>query len=93
MPRKPSSIFLIAEHPTSTTQPAGMPATTLQAWRLPLDDDTTPEQLVEQHLQAQPLGTKLYVVEDTKVEAYHVGLELREIDDPRLGQDEEQATT
>jgi hypothetical protein len=84
MPRKPSSIFLITEHPTTTTQPPGMPPTQLQCWRIPLPDDTTPEQLIEQHLHAQPIGTTMYVVDDTKVTAYRAGLTLNEVDDPRL---------
>jgi hypothetical protein len=61
-----------------------MPSTQLQCWRIPLPDDTTPNQLIEQHLQAQPLGTTMYAVDDTKVTAYQVGLKLDEVDDPRL---------
>lgn len=67
----------------------GMSATNLQAWRLPLTDDDTPEQLAERQLEAQPLGTTLYLIEDTKATAYHVGLKLREIEDPRLNDEEE----
>ena len=88
MPRKPSSVFLIAEQPNSTVQQGSMPATNLQAWRLELGDDT-PEQVVERYLEGQTLGTTYYVVEDTKVSAYHASLKLDEIDDPRLGHEEE----
>jgi hypothetical protein len=87
-PRKPSSVFLITEHPSLSTTPPGMPPTTLQAWRLPLTDDTTIEQVVEQHLQAQPLGTTMWVIDDTKATAYKVGLKFDEIDDARLNQEE-----
>jgi hypothetical protein len=89
MPRKPSSIFLIIEHPTLTNMPAGMPTTQLQVWRLPLTDDVTQEQVIEQHLHAQSIGTVMYVVDDTKVTAYRAGLKLDEVDDARLDQGED----
>lgn len=87
-PRKPSSVFLITEHPNTTTPNPGMPATNLQAWRLPLQEDAIPETLLEQHLQTQHPGTTIWIVEDTKATAYKVGLKLDEIEDARLNQDE-----
>ena len=88
MPRKPSSVFLIAEDPNSTTQQQGMPPTTLRAWRLPLKDEADTETVVKQHYATQPIGTLLYVVEDTKVDGYTVGLTLDPVDDPRLGDED-----
>lgn len=77
-------MFLIAEDPNSTAQHEGMPPTQLRAWRLPLTDDTDAEQVAKAHYQTQPIGTRLYVVDDTKVDAYDVGLTLNAVDDPRL---------
>jgi hypothetical protein len=84
MPRKPSSVFLIAEDPNSTVQHEGMPPTQLRAWRLPLTDDTDAEQVAKAHYRTQPIGTRLFVVDDTKLDAYEVGLTLDPVDDPRL---------
>lgn len=73
MPRKPSSVFVIAE--------AGGPV--LQAWRIPISDDSNIETIVQQQLLQAGLGVA-YVVEDTKVSAYKASSTLEQIDDPRL---------
>lgn len=84
MPRKPSSVFLIAEAPNAATNHAGMRGSSLQAWRLPLHDDESLKDVVKARYAQQPVGTTLYVVEDTKVTAYTVGLRLDEVADARL---------
>lgn len=90
MPRKPSSIYLIVEHPSSTVSPTPtMPATALQAWRLPLEDGEEPEDAAKRGYEQHPIGSTVVWVEDTKVEAKRVGLTLEDIDDIRLDQDEE----
>lgn len=93
MPRKPSSVFVIAAVPNQTTTVAGMPPSQHTAWRIPLEDDETPEDVVRRHYEQHPFGTTFYVVEDTKVEAWVVSLELDPVDDARLkeGQDDSQA--
>src|ERR1051325_10775412 len=90
MPRKPSSVFFLVENPASTVQGVpSMPATQLQAWRLELGDDEV-EDVVKRHYADHQIGSRIYVVEDTKVTAYEVGLTLDEVDDARLGQDEDE---
>lgn len=89
-PRKPSSVFLIVEHPNSQVQQADMPPTGWQAWRLPLEGDDDVKSVAERFYARQPIGSRVWIVEDTKVEAFDVGLTLTPVDDPRLGQDEEE---
>lgn len=89
MPRKPSSVFVIAATPNQTTSVAGMPPSQHTAWRIPLDDDETPEDVVRRFYAEHPFGTTFYVVEDTKVEAWVISLELDQIDDARLKEDED----
>lgn len=79
MPRKPSSVFVI-------TQQAG-PGGPVQAYREPLNDLQDVDQIVARHYMQHPVGTMVFVVEDTKVDAYMVGLKLDPIDDPRLDDD------
>lgn len=87
MPRKPSSVFLIAEDPNTTFHTQGMPASALKAWRLPIPEGHDTEQVVKAHYTHQPVGTRLYVVDDTKVAAFEVSVELAEVDDARLDTD------
>jgi hypothetical protein len=83
VPRKPSSVFVIVEHPNATTATPGTPPTGLQAWRVELGD-RDPADVARDTYTAHPIGTVVYVVEDTKTAAYRVELTLDEIDDPRL---------
>lgn len=77
MPRKPSSVFVIVD------QQGGSYNTPLTAYREPLEG-TTVEQIVEAHYGQHPVGSRIFVIEDTKVEAKDVGLRLTDVDDPRL---------
>lgn len=86
MPRKPSSVFVVVEPPA--TQYGQMP-TAAQAFRYRLDDSTSLEKIIEAEYQRHPAGSVVYVVEDTKVDAYTVGLKLDQIDDPRLPDEED----
>lgn len=79
MPRKPSSVFVI------TIPQQGSAG---QVYREPLTDTETLEQIVARHYMQHPLGTDVFVVEDTKVDAYKIGLSLEPVDDPRLEQPE-----
>jgi hypothetical protein len=79
MPRKPSSVFVIAQAAT------GGP---IQAYREPLTDIEDVEAIVARHYMQHPVGTSIFVVEDTKADAYVVGLKLEPIDDARLSEDE-----
>lgn len=94
MPRKPSSVYIIVESPTSVHMAApggpiaGLGLTNLQAWRVPLNDGDTVEQAVERTYQQHPIGSTVVAIEDSKVTAYRVGLTLDEVDDPRLPQEE-----
>lgn len=90
MPRKPSSVFVIAATPNQTTSVAGMPPSQHQAWRIPLEDHETTEDVVRRHYAAHPFGTTFYVIEDTKVDAWVIRLDLDVVDDPRLKEDEDE---
>jgi hypothetical protein len=76
MPRKPSSVFVI-------TQPQGNTGPT-QAYREPLTDIEDVDRIVARHYLQHPVGTQIFVVDDTKVDAYTINLTLEPIDDPRL---------
>lgn len=81
MPRKPSSVFVIVDQ-------IGQPNGPLTAYREPLDDLNDLDSIVEAHYQQHPAGARIFVVEDTKVDAKDVRVRLEDVDDPRL-QDEE----
>jgi hypothetical protein len=85
LPRKPSSVFVIV-----APQPADDSAvqTSAQAYRYRLDDNTSVDQVVERNFQSHPAGTRIFVVEDTKLDAYDVGVQLSPVDDPRLSEEE-----
>lgn len=87
MPRKPSSVFVIVDIHADTggSFTGQMP---LQAYREPLDG-TTVEDIVEAHYSQHPVGSRIFVVEDTKVDAHQVRLQLEPIDDPRLDEEGE----
>jgi hypothetical protein len=85
MPRKPSSVFVFAE----TSAGTGAAVVPLQAARVPLQDGEEPLEAAKRGLPSQPADTTIYVVEDTKVTGYRSAVTLEEIDDPRLGQDDE----
>lgn len=76
MPRKPSSLFLIAE------QPGGQLNTT----RVSLANDADPEAIINQHFQMNQGVVRVYAVEDTKVDAYEAGLKISHVEDPRLSE-------
>jgi len=59
----------------------------LVAYREPLDG-TTVDEIVAAHYGQHPVGSRIFVVEDTKVEAKDVGLKLSDVDDPRLDDEE-----
>jgi len=79
-------VFVIVE-PSTLGQAIGgqMP---LQAYREPLDG-TTVEEIVEANFGRHPAGTRIYVVEDTKVDGHDVRVQLEPVDDPRLPDPEE----
>lgn len=79
MPRKPSSVFVIVQPSMSNGQAT--------AYREPLDENNTVESILERHYQNHPVGSVVFVVEDTKVTGYTIGLELVELDDPRLDEE------
>lgn len=81
MPRKPSSVFVLVATPSQVT---GQPGGQYTAWRVPLADGQQIEDVVKAHYTAQPVGSRLFVVEDTKVDAFEVGLTLETVEDPRL---------
>lgn len=93
MPRKPSSVFVIAATPNQVTSVAGLPPAQHQTWRVRLEDGESTEDVARRTYAAHPLGTVIYTVEDTKVDAWQVGLQLEQIDDARLkeGEDDHQA--
>jgi hypothetical protein len=84
LPRKPSSVFVIVAPQAVQT---GQAQSSAQAYRYRLDDNTTVEQIVERNFQSHPAGTEIFVVEDTKVDGFTVGVQLNPIDDPRLQED------
>lgn len=84
MPRKPSSLFVLVEPPVAQL---GQNPTAAQAYRYRLDDSATAEQILEREYQRHPAGSTVYVVDDTKVDAYTVGLRLDPVDDPRLDEE------
>jgi hypothetical protein len=83
LPRKPSSVFVLTEPPGQTGPRIGV-----QGYRVRLDDNTDVEAAVGRVYGAVAAGTRVYVVEDTKVDAYVVGLRLEQVDDPRLPDEE-----
>lgn len=89
MPRKPSSVFVIAATPNQTTSVAGMPPSQHTTWRIPLEDGEKPEDVVRRHYREHPFGTTFYAVDDTKVEMWVISLELDQIDDARLKEEDE----
>jgi hypothetical protein len=81
MPRKPSSLFVLVEPAISQI---GQNPTPAQAYRFRLDETTSTEDILEREYQRHPAGSRVFVVEDTKVDAYTVGVKLEPVDDPRL---------
>jgi hypothetical protein len=77
-------VFVIVAPQAAQT---GQAQTSAQAYRYRLDDDTTVEQVVAANFQSHPAGTRIFVVEDTKLDAYDIGVQLHPIDDPRLQED------
>jgi hypothetical protein len=56
-----------------------------------VDDESTEDVIRTFYAQHQhELGTTFFVVEDTKVDAWVIRLELDAVDDPRLQDDEQQ---
>ncbi len=93
MPRKPSSVFVIAATPSQATSVAGLPPSQHTAWRIPLKDGEDPKAVAYRHYREHPIGTTIYVVEDTKVDAWQVGLTLDEVDDARLEEGDDPEAT
>ena len=56
--------------------------------RYPADPPTV-EEIVEANFGRHPAGTRIYVVEDTKVDGHDVRVQLEPVDDPRLPDPEE----
>jgi hypothetical protein len=83
LPRKPSSVFVIVAPQVGLP---GQPNLAAQAYRYPLGDQSL-EQVVQAHYAQHPAGTEIFVVDDTKVDGYTVGVQLNPIDDPRLQED------
>jgi hypothetical protein len=52
-----------------------------------------PEQAAEQYLASAATGSTVHIIEDTKVSSYRVRATLEEIDDARLGHNEDDADT
>jgi hypothetical protein len=52
-----------------------------------------PEVAATQFLQSAPLGATVHFIEDTKVKTYRVNVSLEEVDDARIGHDQEDADT
>lgn len=80
MPRKPSSVFVIIQPQVSN----GTGLIAAQAYRYVLRDGMSVEDVVAANFAQHPAGTRVFVVEDTKVDAYDVGVQLNGVDDPRL---------
>jgi hypothetical protein len=88
MPRKPSSIWVIVE-------PANQGGTMVSGFSVQRIEllNREPEVAAEQFLQSAPLGATVYFIEDTKVTAKRVRVALEDIDDPRIGHDQDDADT
>jgi hypothetical protein len=86
MPRKPSSIWVIVE-------PANQGGTMVSGFTVQRIEllNREPEVAAEQFLQSAPLGATVHFIEDTKVNSYRVRVSLEEIDDARIGRDQDDA--
>jgi hypothetical protein len=84
MPRKPSSIWVIVE----PANQGGTMVSGFQVKRIELMG-REPEQAAEQFLQTAPLGATVHFIEDTKVKSYKVNVSLDEIDDARIGHEDD----
>jgi hypothetical protein len=88
MPRKPSSIWVIVE-------PANQGGTMVSGFTVKRIEllNREPEVAAEQFLQTAPLGATVHFIEDTKVKTFRVNVSLEEVDDARIGHDQDDADT
>jgi hypothetical protein len=84
MPRKPSSIWVVVE----PANQGGTMVSGFQVKRIELMG-REPEQAAEQFLQTAQLGATVHFIEDTKVKSKRVCVRLEDIDDARIGHEDD----
>lgn len=82
--KKPHSVFILVDQPHDVRHHAGLPDTSLTAFRIPLEGTTADDAAHLVASQYTASDTTIYVLEDSKARAYSNTVELQELDDPRL---------
>lgn len=89
MPRKPTSVFVIVEPANAAV--AAAQNNGLRVWRVPYSEDASPAEMLAAATQtAWPAGTAFYLVDDARVTKHRVELQVADVDDPRLGVEEDE---